>query len=466
MKKYDFVIIGSGSGGLSSAYTALGFGKSVALIDKNLPGGECTWSGCIPSKTLIKLAKDMHTIKSYDRDFKIDTSHVMNKVREVMSDVYEGESIDKLRSDGIDFISGEASIVERGKVRVAGRIIECKNVIIATGSSPLIAPIENLENVDYLTNESIFKLSNLPKSIIILGSGAIGVELAQALNRLGVRVELVFRGDRILKKEDEDMAIEIQKLLREEGVNLHPNTKAYRLEKEENHIVLYSEGKEAKAMDKRVCAETILVATGRRPNLEGLGLDRAKIDYDHRGIEVNKYMETSLKGVYAVGDVIGSYQFSHMANFEAICAVQNALIPIKKKMTYKHVVWCTFTDPEFARAGMGEEEIRRIYGDKYRLYKYYYRDIDRAKTSFEDRGLVKIMCDKKGKILGASIIGSRAGELISEIQVIKSLGIKMSKVSGVIHPYPTYSEVINKIGKKVRVDNLLNNPIVKLFKGR
>lgn len=461
MKKYDIAVIGSGSGGLSSAYTALGFSKSVVIIDKNLPGGECTWSGCVPSKALINVAKDMHTIRKYDKDFKIDSKYALDKVKEVIANVYAEESIEKLESDGFDFISGEATIISAGKISVNGEEVLAKNIIISTGSSPMLPPIKNLENIDYLSNDTIFKLDKLPSSMIILGAGAIGVEIAQALNRLGVKVDLVFRSEAILKKEEKSLALELENIISREGVTIHAKTKSHEVTSDENGVKLHIEKDGAKSILE---AEAIFVATGRSANVEGLGLKEAHIVYDKKGIMVDEFMQTSVKGIYAVGDVVGPYQFSHMANVQAIQAVQNAILPINRKVKYDHVAWCTFTEPELARAGMSEEEVKAKYKNKYRIYEHRFENVDRARTNFEEDGVVKIICDQKGKILGASILGKRAGEMISEIQVIKTLGTNLGKIADVIHPYPTYGEAINKIAKKVKVDNLLNNPIVKLFR--
>lgn len=470
MKTYDLIVIGSGSGGLTSAYTGLGFGKKVLIVDKELPGGECTWSGCIPSKALINEAKKVYSAKKLVGDFEYDTTKAMNRVKDVIAKVYEGESVDKLGEDGIEFLQGYARFVSPKEILVNGQTYSAKKYIISTGSSPFIPPIRGIKDVPILDNASLFKLNKLPDSVIILGAGAIGTEMAQAMNRLGVEVHLVEMSDRILAREEAEFSQRLEYILADEGVLIHTSTKAHSIENSEDGVVLSVEKAGKKAS---IFAKALLVATGRQPNVEGLGLEEAGVDYDDKKIHVNAYMQTSQKHIYAVGDVVGSYQFSHAANVEGIQAVQNSLSPIKRKVKDEHMAWVTFTQPEFARAGLLESEAREKYGESIRVYTFDFDHLDRAVTKGRFLDLdtasdinegVKIILSAKGKVLGASILADRAGEMIGEIQVIKTLNHNFSKLSKVIHPYPTYSEVFNKIGKKVAIDNILGHPLVKLFR--
>lgn len=460
MKEYDVAIIGAGSGGLTAAYTAKGFSKKVVLIDKNKPGGECTWSGCIPSKALINIAKEIHIAKKYS-NLKVDTGQVLKKVRKVISMVYEEESPEVLKRDGIDYINGFAKFINKNTLIVNGEEIRAKKIFISTGSSPMVPPIEGLKDIRYLTNEDFFIAEKLPDSIIVLGGGAIGVELSQAMNRLGVKVSLVEMMDTILNREEPNLVDMLERKLKTEGINIYTS---YRAEKvsEENGKVSLSVVKDG-SVDV-IKADKILVCLGRVPNINGLDLERANVKYNKKAIEVNEYLETSTKGIFAIGDVAGPYLFSHMANVQGITAVQNATLPIKKKVDYSHVAWCTFSEPELARAGLTEQEAREKHGDSIRVYHQDYKNLDRAKTKEDDEGIVKIICDKKGKVLGASILGDRAGEIISEVQVVKTLGINFGKLTKVIHPYPTYGEILLKISKKVYLDNILSNSVVKLFR--
>jgi pyruvate/2-oxoglutarate dehydrogenase complex dihydrolipoamide dehydrogenase (E3) component len=460
MKTVDVAIIGAGAGGLTTAFTAKGFGKSVLLIDKAKPGGECTWSGCVPSKALINQANDIFTARKYS-DFEVDTKKVMENVRAVIDKVYSGESPDVLEEEGVPFLQGMATFIGPKRIQVNQEEIQAKKIFICTGSSPMVPPIDGLKDVAYLTNETIFQLETLPQSMVILGAGAIGVELSQALNRIGVHVSLVEMADTILPREDKELTDMLKDKLTEEGVKIYTGHKAVKVLERDGQAILKLEGPEGKV---EVEGSKLMLALGRVPNLQGLNLDKAQITYDRRGIEVNDYMETSSKGVYAVGDVTGKYMFSHMANAQGIQAVQNALLPINRRMKYNNVAWTTFTSPELATAGMTENQAREQYGDKIRVYRHDYSQLDRSKTKPGTQGMVKLILDSKGKVLGCSILGDRAGEIISEVQVVKSLGINFGKLGSVIHPYPTYGEVLQKIGKKVVVDNLLNHPLVKLFR--
>ncbi|WP_256204207.1 FAD-dependent oxidoreductase [Planococcus faecalis] len=430
------------------------------LIDKNLPGGECTWSGCIPSKSLINIAKEVHHAKKYTPSLQVDTSVVLTDIQEVIQKVYAGESPEVLQQSGIDFMNSYAKFVGPHTLEVDGERIEAKKIILSTGSSPMVPPIDGLDNVSYLTNETIFTQKSFPKTMTILGGGAIGVELSQALNRIGVKVTLVEKFERILPKDEEELVLMIQQRLIDEGVIIHTGATAVRAEQKDDIIDLKIE---KNGSELTVSGEGLLVALGRQANVKGYGLETAGVEFDSKKIQVDDHLETTTKGIYAIGDVVGPYQLSHMANAQGITATQNAILPINRKMDYEHVTWCTYTDPELGRSGLSEEEAREKYGDSIRVYEHQYADLDRANTKKDSIGKVKIILDKKGYILGASILGDRAGEIISQIQTIKTLKINMGKLSGVIHPYPTYSEVLVKIGKKVYVDNLLNQPLVKTF---
>lgn len=457
-KQTDILILGAGAAGLTAAFTGAGFSKKVIMVDKNKPGGECTWSGCIPSKALINRAKEIYHVRKYVPDFAPDTEKILEEVRQVMEDVYQNESPEVLAKSGIEFIQGKATFLDAHRIEVNGEVIEAKKVIIATGSKPLIPPIEGLKDIDYLTNENLFQQQTFPKSLLILGGGPIGSEMAQAIVRLGTEVHLVEKGPRILGNDEEQHAKLVQDRLESEGVHIHTGTEAKSVKQQGGKIHLTVE-KDGKQFD--LTADKILVALGRQATLEGYGLEKTGVGYSKKRIKVDQHMETTAKGVYAIGDVVGPYQLSHMANAQGITAAQDAILPIRRKMDYSHVTWCTYTDPEIGHSGLTEKQARDKHGDSIRVYTHSYDELDRAKTKPDYMGELKVILDKKGMILGASAVGDRAGEIISHIQTLKMLEINMGKLSSVIHPYPTYSEILVKLGKKIYVDNLLNKPIVK-----
>lgn len=458
---YDVVVIGAGSGGITSAVTAAGFGKKVLLVDRSKPGGECTWSGCVPSKALINEAKKVHTVRNEIEGFSYDSKKAMDHIHSVREKIYSHESPEALEKLGIEFKQGHAEFKDGATLLVNGEELKGRTYIISTGSSPFVPDIDGIDSVPYLTNESIFELERLPDSLIVLGGGPIGVELAQAASRLGTRVELVEMMDSLMFREERDFTLAIQDRLSEEGVALHLGARAESVSSGEKGVILrYDRKGEKRSLE----ADALLVAIGRKPNLDGLGLDRAGIRYNRKGIEVNSRLRTSRAGVYAIGDVAGPYQFSHMANAQGIVATQNAILPVKRRMNYKHTAWVTFTEPEMARAGMTEAEAREIHGDSVRIYHFDFNQLDRAVTGGESIERAKLVLDKKGKVLGASILADRAGELIGELQLLKSRGINFAAMGSVIHPYPTYAELFSKMGKKVLVDNILNHPLVRLFR--
>ena len=459
MKVFDLIVIGSGAAGLTSAFTALGFGKKVLIIEKHKSGGECTWSGCIPSKGLINQAKDVFIAKKFAK-IEVDSATILTQVRAISEAIYTHETPEVLEQAGAVFVQGEAAFVSSKVIQVGAEQYRGKKIIIATGSSPAVPPISGLSAVPYLTNDNFFEQDKLPASILVLGAGAIGMELAQAMNRLDVQVTVVEMMPEVMFREEPDMAALIREKLSSEGVVFHLGTKAVAVESSPTGVRLtVSQGESEQVLE----AEKILVALGRAPNISGLNLAEVGIETE-RGIVVDQYLQTTAKGVYACGDVAGPYLLSHMANYQAKLATLNALLPIRRKVNYAHVAWTTFTDPEFARAGMTEAEARAAQGDSIRVYHYDFNKLDRAKTKAGDMGRIKLITSSRGKVLGAHIIGERAGEMIAQVQVVKTLGLNFAKVQGVIHPYPTYSDALRQIAQQVFLDNILLHPVVKFFR--
>ncbi|WP_198134412.1 dihydrolipoyl dehydrogenase family protein [Pontibacillus litoralis] len=438
MKNYDVAIIGAGAGGLNASFEAINLGKKVVLIDKFKPGGECTWSGCIPSKALIQIAKEVKTAQSF-APISIDSKQIMKKVRALIETAHQGESVDVLNEAGIDYVNGYATFKDANTLHVEGLEIKADKIIIATGSSAAVPPIKGLNHVNYLTNSSIFLQEELPKEIIILGGGAIGVELSQAMQRLGVQVQLVEMEETILYREEQEMACMLQTTLEQEGINFYTSHKAVEVKEDDTGITVVIEQDGNK---KTITANAILLASGRKPNVEGLNLEEIGVTYHSRGIEVNEFYETSIPNIYAVGDVVGPYLFSHTGGLQGKQAIQNAFADKKEGINFQHVAWCTFTDPELARTGMTEKQAREQYDNRIQVYTLDYSDLDRAIVDEKTKGKAKVICDEKGLILGASILGERACEMLCELQILKSHNIPFYSLQKAIHPYPGYSELL------------------------
>ncbi len=472
MSAYDFdlTVIGAGSGGISSAILGMNLGKRVALVEKKRIGGECTWSGCIPSKALIKSAEIVHGIKhvgeyglKFNGSSKLHTKDVMSHVRWVREHVYEGETPEIFEKMGIKVFLGDTQFIDAHHVKVGEKILSSKSFIISTGSSPFMPPIEGLDSVPFLTNENLFDLEELPDSMIILGGGPIGSEMACALNRLGVKVTVVEKSKHVLSREDDELAMILTNRLEEEGVTILCESKAVKVSSIKNRVKMVIESE--KHHNPEIEADSLLVAVGRRPNVDGLNLEKAGVHYTGRGIQTDLTMRTSAKNIYAIGDVVGPYLFSHMAEYWATIAVPNAVlpIPIKKKANYDNVPWSTFTDPELARSGLTEKEALDKYGNKIRVYRFPYNDVDRAKTDRTELGLSKFICSRNGKLLGIHILGVHAADLLHEALLMKVMGLRFSKIQKMIHVYPTYGDVVKRPAGRLYADLLRDNFFIKLL---
>lgn len=468
--KYDFdlIILGGGGGGITAAMLARGLGKKTAMIDKKKFGGECTWSGCVPSKALLYSGKVAALVKNLDKyglsssgHIDVNRSFVMDSVRKTVSEIYENEKPEAFTKLGITAIeNASAQFVDANTIEVNGSKMTSRKFLIATGSSPAVPPIQGLTGVPYYTNENIFSLDKLPASMIVMGGGPIGIELASAFNRLGVKVSVIEMADTILVREDPELSGMLTGILEKEGVKIITGSRLVSVENSATPTVTF----ETSGAKDTITAQAILIAAGRKPNIEGLGFDKVGVKYDGRGISVNRYLRTTVKNIYAAGDVAGPFQFSHMANYQAILAVSNAFLPVKKRVNYNAVPWCTFTDPELARSGLTEPEARERFGDKVRVYRVPYSGLDRARTEKTGHGLAKFVCSGNGKLLGIHILGERAGEVMHEAHAARTLNIPLYRLNSVIHTYPTYSEIMRMAARSSYIDKIQNNPLVRLVK--
>ncbi|QYX49979.1 FAD-dependent oxidoreductase [Pseudomonas tussilaginis] len=439
MQKYDLAIIGAGAGGLNAALSAAAVGKRVILIEKHNPGGECTWAGCIPSKALIQIAKDVKVAQRFGH-VSVDSAAIMGKVRALIEQAHQAETVPLLESAGIEYLCGTAQFTGLHTLDVDGQTVHAEHIVIATGSSPIVPDICGLDTVSYLTNENVFQLESLPKSLIILGAGAIGVELSQAMQRLGVKVKLVDRAASVLPREEHEFAAAVQQLLTEEGVEVYTNCAVEHVQQHGSEVILtVTHGEQT----DEIRGEALLLALGRKPNTATINLNVIGVDYDGKGIKVNEFCETTAQRTYAVGDVVGPYLFSHTAGYQARGLIRNLFGSGKKKpIDLGGVAWCTFTEPELAHCGLMEADARLMYGDNITVFVTQYSELDRAVVDQKTVGMAKVICDAKGEILGASILGERACELLGELQVMKQQRIPFQKLQEVIHPYPGYSEIL------------------------
>ncbi|HKJ33346.1 MAG TPA: FAD-dependent oxidoreductase [Balneolales bacterium] len=442
---YDMIVIGGGAAGLTASGMSVNFGAKTLLVEKDRLGGDCTWHGCIPSKTLLHFSQIAHSLEvagnlGFSDSALISQNQIFDKVRKVRKKVYQEADHPSIYEEmGMEIISGSAHFIDDHTLTVQTkddkRVISSKYIIVATGSSPLIPSIKGLETVPYLTNESLFELTTLPERLTIIGAGPIGVEMAQAFQRLGSEVQVVDVMDRILVKDDPEFSEILKKQLTDEGIQFYLDARVQKIKEEDNQIIVETlQNNET----QKISSNGLLIATGREANVGGLKLKRARISFDRKGILVDEHCRTNIKHIFACGDVTGRYQLTHMSEHMAKVAVTNALLKYPTKIDSKHVTWCTFTDPEVAHVGATVHDLQQR-GVKFETYRFPYSKLDRAITDFEEHGMIKVFAKKwSGKILGATIIGNRAGDMISEYALAMKNGITLRKIADTIHPYPTY----------------------------
>lgn len=461
--EYDLIVIGAGSGGLVAALGANYIGARVLLVEKEKLGGDCLNYGCVPSKSLIASAKYAHKIKMaadfgiHSGGTSVDFSEVINRVSSIINSIATThDSKERFTSLGIEVLIGEAKFLNRYEIQVGNKQYKAKKFVIATGSSPIVPNIKGLNDVDYLTNLNVFNLKVLPKSLAVIGAGTIGAELSQAFSRLGSKVSILARS-RLMSKEDEELTSILEKHFISEGIKLHKNCQINKVKKRGKRKLIRFARDE---VDSELEVDDVLVAVGRIPNVSKLGLEKAGVKFNKKGVEVNSYMQTNVNNIYACGDVCGPYNFTHMASYQAGLIIKNAFTPLRQKANYEVFPRVSFTDPELAQVGMTEKELN----DKnmqHQVHKIPLSRVDRAKTDGLKEGLIKILINKKGKILGVSILGDNAGELLSEYTLAMNHGLKIQDIYNTIHPYPVLSE-LNKFAAGEHMKTLFS-PLMKKF---
>ncbi len=463
----DLVIIGAGAGGLTAAKFARGLGRNVLLVEKRRIGGDCTWTGCVPSKALLSAAKAAHVIRTASKwglassgGGPLGTEGVMETVRSAIAEVYAGETPEALKKEGIDVLFGNARFLDSRTLEVDGLKIPSRRFLVATGSSPVVPAIPGIASISPLTSENVFELGAIPRSMAVLGAGPIGIELASAFNRLGCSVTVLIRKSGILPREDPELSGRLKAMLEEEGVVFLEETTPSRVEPSSGGVRLWlRKGGPEEPLE----VERFLVAAGRRPEVEGLNLEAAGVRVDEKGIRTDAALRTTAQGIYACGDVTGRTPFSHMAEQGAITAVRNAFFPFPKAFPEAQAPWCTFTDPELARGGLTESEAKKRWKNGVRVYRVEVGSLDRARAG-KAAGLAKFVTDPSGRLAGIHILAPGAGELLHEGMTALALGIPLHRLDGVIHAYPTLSEVTKRAARLARVAKLQAHPFVRLFR--
>ena len=444
---YNVVVIGAGSGGLVASLIAATVKARVALVEKHQMGGDCLNTGCVPSKALIRSAKMAHYAKrAKDWGFRsasvdFEFADVMDRVHRVIQKIEPHDSVERYTGLGVDCVHGEATIESPWRVRVGDQVLTTRNIVVATGASPLVPPIPGLDQVDPLTSENLWELRELPERLVVLGGGPIGSEMTQAFARLGAGVTQVEMLPRILSREDPEISDMVRERFEGEGVQVLTGHKATRFGVEGGQRYMMAE--DQAGGETRIDFDRVIMALGRRPRVKGFGLEELGVEIARNGtIENDDFMRTNFPNIFVCGDVAGPYQFTHVASHQAWYATVNALFsPFKEfKADYRVVPWTTFTDPEVARVGLNELEAKE-QGIPYEVSTYGIDDLDRAIADGEDYGVVKVLTvPGKDKILGATIVGPHAGDLMAEYVLAMKHGLGLNKILGTIHTYPTLAE--------------------------
>ncbi|MCB1482453.1 MAG: FAD-dependent oxidoreductase [Rhodobiaceae bacterium] len=445
----DICVIGGGSGGLSVAAAAAAFGVPVVLVEKGKMGGDCLNYGCVPSKALIAAGKRAHAMRTAstfgctNARPRVDYKAVHDHVHGVIAAIAPNDSAERFTGLGVRVIKAAARFINRNTVEAGNVTIRARRFVIATGSSPMVPPIPGLDKVRYLTNESFFDLKERPEHLLVIGGGPIGMELAQASRRLGSQVT-VLEAFQPLGKDDPELAQVVLDKLAEEEISVRGGARVSGVRRIKAGIELTIE---TEAGEEKIVGSHLLVAAGRKANVEGLGLDEAGITHDRRGIKVGKGLKTTNRRVYAIGDVVGGLQFTHVANYHAGLVIRNALFRLPVKVETAHIPWATYTDPELAHVGMTEamarEKKKRIH-----VLRWPYAENDRAQAERETSGFIKVVTDAKGRILGATIVGAHAGELIQMWGFAILNAMKIGAMTSFVSPYPTLTE----IGKRAAIN--------------
>lgn len=468
----DYCVIGGGSGGLSFAAGAAQMGLDVVLLEEKKMGGDCLNSGCVPSKALLACARGKETLHRMQsmgwmmdetKDVPLDFTKAMAHVHQTIKTIEPHDSMERFQSLGVKVFLERGSFVDGQTVETPTHRIQAKRFIVATGSHPFVPPIPGLDQIPYHTNETIFHLKERPEHLVVIGGGPIGIEMAQAFRHLGSRVTVI-EAVQVLPKDDASMVARLKNILRDQGVVLLEKTGVQKVQKHKNGVTVITQSGDGP--ETAITASHLLVATGRRPNLTRLDLDKAGISHGPQGIHVNERLQTINPKVFAIGDCAGGFQFTHVAGFQAGLALMNSLFRLRGRKSRRVIPWVTYTHPELAHVGALETDLqkaRRTYG----VYEMSFEENDRAQAEKQTQGWIKILCTSRGRILGATILGHGAGDLIYPWVMAMQNGMKLHQVVQTIAPYPTFSDMHVRVAGKFfqeKISGCFGKKIVGLFR--
>ena len=447
-KSYDVVVLGGGTAGLVTASGCARLGRRVAMIEREALGGDCLWTGCVPTKALVasaKLAHQMRHAKAFGLEPftpRVSPKAVMDSMREQRRIISRHDDPEKFRKLGIDVIEGNARFVSPNEVEVNRRRLQARDIVIATGARTAVPPVEGLQETGFLDHVSFLNQDSFPASVLILGGGYIGIEFAQVFARFGSRVTVVEMLDEIVNKEDVDVIVRVREVLSSEGIELFTGWAVKSMRREGATKIARIENKQGQSRELTI--DEVFVASGRRGNTENLGLEEAGVNVERSWVVADRFLQTSVPRIWACGDVHGGLQFTHVAAYEAVKLVRNMLFPGKSAVDYTHIPWALYTDPEVGHIGMTEAEARAKHGDDVRTYKVEMADVDRAVVDRTSLGLIKLIADAKGNLLGGHAFCSNASTVIQEVVLARKKGMKLGELAQRISSYPSLADGVQK----------------------
>lgn len=447
-EQFDVIVIGGGTAGLVTASGCARLGRKVAMIEREALGGDCLWTGCVPTKALVasaKLAHQMRNAAAWGLEAvtpRITPRSIMDSMREQRRLISRHDDPQKFRNLGIDVIEGTARLRPNRQVQAGDRTLEAKDIVIATGARTAVPPVDGLKETGFLDHVSFLNQDEFPASLLILGGGYIGIEFAQLFARFGSKVTVVEMLDEIINKEDADVIARVRQILRDEDIELFTGWAVKSVRRDGDRKVARIETKSGES--KEITIDEVFVASGRRGNTENLGLEDAGVKVERSWVVVDKFLQTTAARVWACGDVHGGLQFTHVAAYEAVKLVRNMLFPGKSAVDYNDIPWALYTDPEVGHIGMTESEARAKFGEEVRTYKVDMHDVDRAVVDRTPTGLIKFVCDAKGRILGAHALCANASTVIEEVVLARRKGLKIGDLAQRISAYPSLADGVQK----------------------